>query len=402
MADTGRRRGGAKAQEGAASPAGDEAAQAAMEDLAKKVEERIEQQRTQEPVDPRSRLAHLKEEQSRLHDALEQQEAALRARKAELTRDMPGETSGPSDWRDRLRKAVAKTRDSWASGLGKVFGARGPVDTAQVQDLEEALLAADVGPQVTSRLVTLAKEKLKRHELQDAAALQLLVREEIARFMARDYAPSKVEPLAPGLHPAVVLFVGVNGTGKTTTIGKLAAKFRRDGKKVLLAAGDTFRAAASEQLAQWAQRTGCDLFSKAPGSDPSAVLYQAIQKGVAEGYDLVLCDTAGRLHTKSNLMEELKKVRRVIDKVLPGAPHETWLVLDGNTGHNAIRQAREFHQALGLTGIIVTKLDGTARGGMIVGIVNEFAVPIRYIGLGEQVDDLRPFEPRAFAESLFG
>jgi fused signal recognition particle receptor len=237
--------------------------------------------------------------------------------------------------------------------------------------------------------------------LADAAALQALVQEEIVRFMSRAYPAPRLDTLGPGVRPAVVLVVGVNGTGKTTTLGKLAAKYRSEGKKVLLAAGDTFRAAAAEQLGLWAQRAGVDLFAKPPGSDPSAVLYQAVQKAVAEGYDLVLCDTAGRLHTKSNLMEELKKSKRVLDKVLPGAPHETWLVLDGNTGHNAIRQAREFHQALGLTGIVVTKLDGTARGGMIVGIVNEFDVPIRYIGLGEAVEDLRPFEPRAFAESLF-
>lgn len=383
-------------------PPEDAATTAAMEGLAKEVERRVEEKRGQEPPDARTRLQHLKEEQARVQEALEQQEAALRGRKSELTRDLLPDEAAPKDWRDRLRKAIAKTRDSWASGLGKVFSGGGPVNTDQVNDLEEALLAADVGPQVTARLVSLAKERLKRHELQDSAALQGLVREEIARFMGKDYPPARIDTLPATVRPGVILFIGVNGTGKTTTIGKLAAKYRAEGKKVLLAAGDTFRAAAAEQLGQWAERTGAGLFAKAAGSDPSAVLYQAVQKGTAEGYDLVLCDTAGRLHTKSNLMEELKKIKRVLEKVLPGAPHETWLVLDGNTGHNAVRQAREFHQALGLTGIIVTKLDGTARGGMIVGIVNEFDVPIRYIGLGESVEDLRTFDPRAFADSLIG
>ena len=376
------------------------AAQAAMENLAQEVERRIEQQRGQEPPDARARLQRLKDRQARVHEDLERQEAALRERKPELSRGLaPAQAAG--DWRERLKGAIAKTREIWATGLGRVFLGQGPVGAAQLDALEEALLGADVGPQVTARLLALAKERLKRQELPDTAALHALVRDEIVRLMSRVYPPARLDTLGPGVRPAVVLFVGVNGTGKTTTVGKLAAQYRRAGKKVLLAAGDTFRAAAAEQLGLWAQRAGADLFAKAPGSDPAAVLHQAVQKAIAEGYDLVLCDTAGRMHTKSNLMEELKKAKRVLAKVLPGAPHETWLVLDGNTGHNAIRQAREFHQALGLTGIVVTKLDGTARGGMIVGIVNEFDVPIRYIGLGEAVDDLRPFEPRAFAESLF-
>lgn len=380
----------------------DPAAQAAMESLAKEMERRIEQQRSRAPADARTQAQRLKAEQARLQEALERQEAALREREPELSRDLAPEKTPQGDWRERLKRALSKTRERWASGPGHLFLGRGPVGTAELDRLEEALLAADVGPQVTARLVALAQERLKRHELADAAALQALVQDEIVRLMSRDQPPALSLESQPPARPLVVLFVGVNGSGKTTTIGKLAAMYRGAGKTVLLAAGDTFRAAAAEQLGLWAQRTGADLFSKAAGSDPSAVLYQAVQKAIAAGHDLVLCDTAGRLHTKTHLMEELKKVKRVLGKVLPGAPHETWLVLDGNTGHNAIRQAREFHQALGLTGIVVTKLDGTARGGMIVGIANEFDVPIRYIGLGESVEDLRPFEPRAFAESLFG
>ncbi|MFI5401268.1 MAG: signal recognition particle-docking protein FtsY, partial [SAR324 cluster bacterium] len=338
----------------------DPAAQAAMESLAKEMERRIEQQRSRAPTDARTQAQRLKAEQARLQEALERQEAALREREPELSRDLAPEETPQGDWRERLKRALSKTRERWASGPGRLFLARGPVGTAELDRLEEALLAADVGPQVTARLVALAKERLKRHELADTAALQALVQDEIVRLMSRDQPPAPSLESQPPARPLVVLFVGVNGSGKTTTIGKLAAMYRGAGRTVLLAAGDTFRAAAAEQLGLWAQRTDADLFSKAAGSDPSAVLYQAVQKAIAEGHDLVLCDTAGRLHTKTHLMEELKKVKRVLGKVLPGAPHETWLVLDGNTGHNAIRQAREFHQALGLTGIVVTKLDGTA------------------------------------------
>jgi len=399
MADSRKRRQVGTPGPGKAPAPEDPAARAAMENLAKEMERRIEQQRA--PADARAQMKRLKGEQARLQEDLERKEAALREREPELSRELAPEGTPKGDWRERLKRALSKTRERWTSGPGSVFLGRGPVGTPEVGRLEEALLAADVGPQVTARLVALAKERLKRHELADAAALQALVQQEIVRLMSRGQPPPVgLEAQSPA-RPLVILFVGVNGSGKTTTIGKLAALYRDAGKKVLLAAGDTFRAAAAEQLGLWAQRTGADLFSKAPGSDPSAVLYQAVQKAIAAGHDLVLCDTAGRLHTKANLMEELKKIKRVLGKVLPGAPHETWLVLDGNTGHNAIRQAREFHEALGLTGIVVTKLDGTARGGMIVGIVNEFDVPIRYVGLGESVEDLRPFEPRAFAESLF-
>ena len=195
--------------------------------------------------------------------------------------------------------------------------------------------------------------------------------------------------------------VGVNGVGKTTTIGKIASQYVEDGKKVLLGAGDTFRAAAIEQLQQWAERAGCDLVSKEAGSDPSSVMYETISKAVSEDYDVVICDTAGRLHTKKNLMEELKKMVRVIRKQIPEAPHQILLVLDASTGQNAIFQTREFLEATELTGLVITKLDGTSKGGVIIGIVNEFDVPVRYIGIGEQIRDLRSFDPKAFADSLF-
>jgi fused signal recognition particle receptor len=214
--------------------------------------------------------------------------------------------------------------------------------------------------------------------------------------MSRPYPPLAFE----GRKPGVILFLGVNGTGKTTSIGKLAARFTGEGKRVLLAAGDTFRAAAAEQLAGWAARSGCAIVSRPEGSDPSGVVYHAAEQALAEGFDLLLVDTAGRLHTKHNLMEELKKIKRVIGKAIPDAPHESWLVLDANTGQNAIHQVREFHDAVGLTGLIVTKLDGTARGGVVVGIVNEFNLPIRYVGIGEAVEDLEEFDPSGFAEAV--
>jgi len=271
------------------------------------------------------------------------------------------------------------------------------IDRQLLDDLEELLITADVGPETAERLLAAVREKVRRKELGDPDALRNTLREEVLRVMQRDFAESNLS----GRKPAVLLFVGVNGTGKTTSIGKIAAKHAAEGKRVLLAAGDTFRAAAVEQLGEWAERAGCDIVSRGEGADPSSVIYQAVEKGVQEGYDLVLCDTAGRLHTKKNLMEELRKVRRVIAKLVPDAPHETWLVLDANTGQNAIFQARDFLAAVEVTGLVVTKLDGTARGGVVIGIMNEFNLPIRYIGVGERVADLRPFDPDLFVQSLF-
>ena len=220
---------------------------------------------------------------------------------------------------------------------------------------------------------------------------------EIQKIMSKTYAVLGTAERKP----LILLFVGVNGVGKTTTIGKIAAQYRQQGKKVLMGAGDTFRAAAIEQLVEWSRRADCDIIQKEPGSDPSAVMYETVQKGIDEDYDVVICDTAGRLHTKKNLMEELKKMVRVIRKLIPDAPHEILLVLDATTGQNAIFQTREFMEATDLTGLIITKLDGTSKGGVVIGIVNEFDIPVRYIGVGEQVEDLRPFDAQQFTESIF-
>ena len=334
--------------------------------------------------------------------ALEEAEAARRDREALLSEELPpappvpGATGRPGGLMGLLRGGVRKTRESLTEGMAGVVLGKKAIDGEVLERLEELLITADMGLETASRLLRRVEQRVRRKRLGNLDQLKSALAEEIRRIMSRDYPPPALE----GKRPAVVLFVGVNGSGKTTTIGKLAAQHTRRGKRVLLAAGDTFRAAAAEQLAGWAERAGCGIVSRAAGADPSSVMHQAVRQGLDEEYDLVLCDTAGRMHTKLNLMEELKKIKRVIGNVIPDAPHETWLVLDANTGQNAILQTREFHRALGVSGLIVTKLDGTARGGVVVGIVNEFDLPIRYIGVGEGVDDLEPFDPADFAESL--
>jgi fused signal recognition particle receptor len=384
--------------EAAAGPAADPATQARFDALAGQAEAQIEaSQQARREAEVKVRLETAQGKTASVQSALMEAEAALRQRGPALSKDLPPAAApAAGGFFQRLRQGIAKTRDGLAGGLARLVLGRKEVGPDLLRALEDLLLTADVGTETTQRLLQAIQERLRRHELEDAGALQGALREEILRVMQRPVPPPNL-----GAKPAVILFVGVNGTGKTTSVGKLGALFQAEGKRVLLAAGDTFRAAAAEQLAGWSQRSGCDLFSKPAGSDPASVVFQAVQKGQQEGYDLVLCDTAGRLHTKVHLMEELKKVKRVLGKAMPGAPHETWLVLDANTGQNAIRQAREFHQAVGLTGLVLTKLDGTARGGVVIGIVNEFDFPIRYIGVGEGVEDLRPFDPQQYVASLF-
>jgi fused signal recognition particle receptor len=343
-------------------------------------------------------MKHKQHELEEVREALAREEAALRTREAVLHRELgadaePGEA--PSFWR-KIRDGMSKTRHSLSNGLATVLLGKKELDRDVLEKLEELLLSSDMGIDTAGRLLSRLRERARRSELSELDRLKQVLKEEIHQVMSRRYSPMAWE----GKQPGVILFLGVNGTGKTTSIGKLAARYTGEGKRVLLAAGDTFRAAATEQLARWAERTGCEIVSRPEGSDPSGVIFQAVEHAQAGKFDLLLCDTAGRLHTKHNLMEELKKIKRVIAKSLPGAPHETWLVLDANTGQNAIHQTREFHQAVGLTGLIVTKLDGTARGGVVVGIVNEFDLPIRYVGVGESAQDLEPFDAEAFADNL--
>ena len=296
----------------------------------------------------------------------------------------------------RLREGLAKTRGGFVARLSKLF-ARKQIDANVLDELEQVLFSADIGPKTADRLFQSIKARLSRDQLTDAEAVWTEIRQQSMAILDVDAAPLDFS----SHKPFVLLTIGVNGVGKTTTIGKIAAKLRAEGKRVLLGAGDTFRAAAVEQLVIWGDRAGAPVVKGKEGGDPSSVIFDAIKRGVDENFDVVICDTAGRLHTKVDLMEELKKVGRVCNKAMPGAPHETWLVLDATTGQNAIQQAQMFKEAMNITGIVLTKLDGTAKGGVILGICDELRVPVRYIGIGESVSDLREFDPHAFASALY-
>jgi fused signal recognition particle receptor len=297
-----------------------------------------------------------------------------------------------------LAQGLDKTKSQgFMARLNGLFGQSRQVDESVLAELEEILFTADIGVHTASRLVELAREKLKRNELSNPERIKGLIREEVARIVDLP-VPRSLEGGGP---PHVVMVVGVNGAGKTTTIGKLAAQLTGAGKKVVLAAGDTFRAAATEQLDVWAERAKAELVKGPDGSDPGAVIFEAVKKARDTGADVVIADTAGRLHTKAPLMEELKKVHRVMGKALEGAPHEVLLVLDSTNGQNAIQQARQFQEAVGVTGIALTKLDGTAKGGVIIGICDELKIPVLWVGVGEKIADLRRFEPREFVKALF-
>ncbi|MCP4296435.1 MAG: signal recognition particle-docking protein FtsY [Proteobacteria bacterium] len=297
---------------------------------------------------------------------------------------------------DKFRKGLTKTKKMFIGSLTQL-SAEEHINDDFFEDLEDRLLAADLGYPTTSKIIELIEKKVDDYEIETQIQAINEVKKTITSIL--DQSNNQLPVSTEG--PSVYLFVGVNGVGKTTSIGKLAAKYKIEGKKVLIAAGDTFRAAAIEQLETWAKRADVDIISNSINSDPSATMYQAAEKAVAEKYDILLCDTAGRLQTKKNLMEELEKMQRVIKKVIPDAPHASLLALDANTGQNAIIQTKEFSELIGLDGLIVTKLDGTAKGGVIIGIVNEFEIPVYFIGIGEGIDDLQPFSPRLFSESLF-
>jgi fused signal recognition particle receptor len=303
-----------------------------------------------------------------------------------------------SSFFQRLKRGLTKSRETWVEKIGTIFQNR-RWDENSLDEMEESLIAADVGVKATQKVM----ETLRRQSPGGA--------EDMAREMSERLQAALVEMLqasTPALRneplsarPWVVLFLGVNGVGKTTTIGKLAAQYREAGKKVLLVAGDTFRAAAIEQLDIWGQRVGVDVIKHRSGADPSAVVFDGMQAAKSRGVDVLLIDTAGRLHTKIHLIEELKKIRRVINREQSGAPHETLLVLDATTGQNGLQQARVFKEATDISGIVLTKLDGTAKGGVIVGIQEDLGVPVKYIGIGEDVEDLQPFDPARFVQALF-
>ncbi len=273
----------------------------------------------------------------------------------------------------------------------------GKIDEEVFEELEAILIQADVGVKTTLQILEETRDRVKEEKIREPELLYDLIKDSIKDVLCREEHPA----LASGDSPTVILMVGVNGTGKTTTTGKLACLLGQGGKKVLVAAADTFRAAAVDQLGIWAERAGAGIIKHQDGSDPAAVVYDAAEAAVARGIDYLLVDTAGRLHTKVNLMEELKKIARVANKIVPGAPHETLLVLDATMGQNAISQARAFTEALGVTGIVLAKLDGTAKGGIVVAIQDELNLPVRYVGVGEALEDLRPFSPDEFVEALF-
>jgi fused signal recognition particle receptor len=280
--------------------------------------------------------------------------------------------------------------------LKAIFTGKKEIDPAIFEQVEEVMLTSDVGVKTTQSILERLRDRMDKNELADADAVWAALRAEAARILDVPSKPTSQHK------PQIVLMVGVNGVGKTTTIGKLATKWNADGKKVLLAAGDTFRAAAVQQLEVWGKRVGADVVKGKEGADPGAVAFEATKKAVEQNADVLLVDTAGRLHTKVNLMDEIKKVKRTINKALDGAPHETLLVLDATTGQNALTQAAMFKEALELTGIILTKLDGTAKGGVVLGVCDDLALPVKYIGLGERAEDLREFVPADFVEALFG
>jgi fused signal recognition particle receptor len=299
---------------------------------------------------------------------------------------------------ERMKEAVTRTRENLSERLEEVVSFGKEIDQATLDDLEAILLSADLGTSTTHEILGKLREKADYKQIKNVGELKGLLKAEILSLLAAvDSQPvSRVEGT-----PQVILVVGVNGTGKTTTIGKLAQVLRSEGKTVLLCAADTFRAAAIEQLEIWGQRTGTEVIRTKAGGDPSAVLYDALQAASSRHTDYVIVDTAGRLHTKTNLMAELEKMRRTAQRIIPGAPHETLLVMDATTGQNGLQQARQFTQSAGVTGIVLTKLDGTAKGGVVVAISREMGVPVRYVGVGEKIGDLLPFDPKDFVDSLF-
>jgi fused signal recognition particle receptor len=337
------------------------------------------------------------DEQRRLAELEGAKQAAEAAARVEAERLRRIEAEGGRT----LAEGLEKTRGGFMARLAALVGASTTLDERFLGELEEILFTADIGVRTADKLMAAVRDRLKRKELANPEKVKAALREEIERILTLDgrFTEGGLPPATTA--PQVVMIVGVNGSGKTTTLGKLAFQQRVAGRNVLLGAGDTFRAAAAEQLDVWAGRAEVDLVRGPADSDPAAVCFDAVQKAVSEGRDLCLLDTAGRLHTKVGLMDELKKVRRVVDKALPGAPHETWLVVDGTTGQNGLEQAKQFHEALGLTGIVLTKLDGTAKGGVVIGISDQVGVPVRYVGIGEKIGDLKPFSPKAFVEALF-
>lgn len=322
-------------------------------------------------------------------------------RKKPQIADTPAEQSGETARRgffSRLKERLSRTRHNLGDGLANLVLGRKRIDEELLEELETLLLTADVGVEATDRIVRALSERVKRNELADPEALTQALKQLLLEILRQCDSPLAERPADK---PLVLLMVGINGAGKTTTIGKLARKFQLDGESVMLAAGDTFRAAAVEQLQTWGERNEVPVIAQHTGADAASVCFDALQAATARKADVLIADTAGRLHTKTNLMDELSKIARVMKKIDPQAPHEVLLVVDAGTGQNAVNQAQQFHQAVGLTGIVITKLDGTAKGGVVFAIADKVRVPIRFIGVGETIEDLREFDPGEFVDALF-
>lgn len=303
------------------------------------------------------------------------------------------ETNAPGGYLQRLKDQLSKTRKTFSGGFDKIFAGKKSIDDDLLEELEELLITSDMGVQTALALI----EKISSSKISDVNQIKSVLKDEILSILQ----PPESAPEQSVSAPRVIMVVGVNGTGKTTTIGKLAARAAASGKKVLIAAADTFRAAAIEQLMIWAERANADIVKHKEMADPAAVAFDAVEAAAARGADMVLIDTAGRLHTKVNLMEELKKIKRTISKKIPDAPHEVLLVLDATTGQNALSQAQLFNDALGITALALTKLDGTAKGGIVISICDTLKIPLKYIGIGEKIEDLQKFDPTQFVEALF-
>jgi len=334
-----------------------------------------------------------------LNRAATPEEEAIAARRDE----------GPEpEFYEKFADAVAATRDNLAEKIDAVVGGRREIDATILDELEEALIGADIGAQTSLAIIDKARQQVNRKQLSDVDELKRLIKSELKEILdsaernrRRGTVSSETEVRAD-IRPYVLMIVGVNGVGKTTTIGKLAHRIKSEGNEVLICAADTFRAAANDQLAIWAERSGVPLVQQKPGTDPSAVLFDSINSAKARGADVLIIDTAGRLHTKANLMAELEKMRRIAGREVEGAPHEVLLIMDAVTGQNGLEQARQFTKAVPITGLVLTKLDGTAKGGIVVAIAKELGIPIRYVGVGEQMNDLIEFSPEAYVNGLFG
>jgi fused signal recognition particle receptor len=309
---------------------------------------------------------------------------------------------------EKFRNAVAATRENLSGRIEAVIAGKREIDRDLLDQLEEALIGADLGVQTTTEIIDNARQQVRRNQLNDALELKKLIRSELLTALEsadknrRKGTVASETEVPPDIRPYVIMIVGVNGVGKTTTIGKLAHRIKSEGNQVMICAADTFRAAANDQLAVWAERSGVPLIQQKPGTDPSAVLFDSLRAGKARDADVLIVDTAGRLHTKANLMQELEKMQRVASREVQGAPHEVLLIMDAVTGQNGLEQARQFAKAVPVTGIVLTKLDGTAKGGIVVAIAKELGIPIRYVGTGESLNDLIEFDPQAYVDGIMG